>query len=92
MAARDRRDGMNGRRAGRVTLVGAGPGDPGLLTERGRAALMAADDVVYDALVSERIVASCGARRHYVGKRAGDRGAAAGRYPGASGPARPRRP
>ena len=56
---------------GRVTLVGAGPGDPGLLTERGRAALMAADDVVYDALVAGRIVASCGARRHFVGKRAG---------------------
>lgn len=71
MAARDRRNAMSGAGAGRVTLVGAGPGDPGLLTERGRAALMAADDVVYDALVSERIVASCGARRHYVGKRAG---------------------
>lgn len=41
------------------------------MTERGRAALLAADDVVYDALVAERIVASCGARRHYVGKRAG---------------------
>ena len=56
---------------GLVTLVGAGPGDPGLLTERGRAALAAADDVVYDALVSERIVAVCGGRRHFVGKRAG---------------------
>ena len=62
---------MNGGGGGRVILVGAGPGDPGLMTERGRAALLAADDVVYDALVSERIVASCGARRHYVGKRAG---------------------
>ena len=60
-----------GAAAGRVTLVGAGPGDPGLLTGRGRAALLAADDVVYDALVSERIVASCRARRHDVGKRAG---------------------
>ena len=62
---------MNVAGAGRVVLVGAGPGDPGLLTERGRAALLAADDVVYDALVSERILASCGARRHDVGKRAG---------------------
>ena len=62
---------MNGGGGGRVILVGAGPGDPGLMTERGRAALLAADDVVYDALVSARIVASCGARRHYVGKRAG---------------------
>ncbi len=65
---------MSGAGAGRVTLVGAGPGDPGLLTERGRAALLAADDVVYDALVSERTVASCTARRHFVGKRAGRQG------------------
>ena len=56
---------------GRVTLVGAGPGDPGLLTQRGREALMVADDVVYDALVSERILALCNSRRHFVGKRAG---------------------
>ena len=62
---------MSGGAAGRVILVGAGPGDPGLLTGRGRAALLAADDVVYDALVSERIVASCRARPHYVGKRSG---------------------
>ena len=65
---------MSGAGAGRVTLVGAGPGDPGLLTERGSAALLAADDVVYDALVSERTVASCTARRHFVGKRAGRQG------------------
>lgn len=63
--------GGGGGDPGLVTLVGAGPGDPGLLTERGRAALTAADDVVYDALVSERIVAGCGGRRHFVGKRAG---------------------
>ena len=56
---------------GRVTLDGAGPGDPGLLTQRGREALMVADDVVYDALVSERILALCNSRRHIVGKRAG---------------------
>lgn len=60
-----------GRVPGQVTLVGAGPGDPGLLTGRGRAALAAADDVVYDALVPERIVAVCRGRRHFVGKRAG---------------------
>jgi len=54
-----------------VILVGAGPGDPGLLTERGRAALLAADDVVYDALVSERLVAESRGQRHFVGKRAG---------------------
>lgn len=62
---------MSGGDVGRVILVGAGPGDPGLLTERGHAALMAADDVVYDALISERMIASCSGRRHFVGKRAG---------------------
>ena len=58
--------------AGRVYLVGAGPGDPGLLTVRGREVLGRADVVVYDALLSERLLdlAPPGAERVYVGKRA----------------------
>ncbi|HUU92505.1 MAG TPA: uroporphyrinogen-III C-methyltransferase [Phycisphaerae bacterium] len=57
---------------GRVYLVGAGPGDPGLMTLRGREVLATADVVVYDALISERLLdyAPAAAERIYVGKRA----------------------
>ncbi|MED5388546.1 MAG: SAM-dependent methyltransferase, partial [Pseudomonadota bacterium] len=53
--------------------VGAGPGDPGLLSLLGCYAIGAADDVVYDALVSEDILALAGAntKLHYAGKRGG---------------------
>ena len=56
---------------GRVTLVGAGPGDPELLTVRGARRLAEADLVLYDALSSEgmRDLAP-GARWFFVGKRA----------------------
>ncbi len=58
---------------GRVALVGAGPGDPGLLTIRGRELLGRADVVIYDALISDWLLnlAPREARRIYVGKRAG---------------------
>ena len=56
----------------RVYLVGAGPGDPGLLTLRGRDVLALADVVVYDALIPRRLLdhAPAEAERIYVGKRA----------------------
>jgi uroporphyrinogen III methyltransferase/synthase len=57
---------------GKVYLVGAGPGDPSLLTLRGREVLALADVVVYDALISARLLdyAPPQAERVYVGKRA----------------------
>lgn len=59
-----------GVRTGRVTLVGAGPGDPELLTVKGYLALKAADVVFFDDLVSAEIldVLPAGARCIYVGK------------------------
>jgi hypothetical protein len=57
---------------GQVSLVGAGPGDPGLLTRTAVARLRAADLVLYDALIGEGILKYARkAQRFFVGKRAG---------------------
>jgi uroporphyrin-III C-methyltransferase len=61
--------------AGRVYLVGAGPGDPELLTLKAAKLLARSDVVLYDSLVSEEVLAlvSQQALRVNVGKRAGQK-------------------
>jgi len=62
----------SGPGTGFVSLVGAGPGDPGLLTVKAVHRLEAADLVLYDALVSgEALVHARRAHCFFVGKRAG---------------------
>ena len=51
---------------GKVFLIGAGPGDPGLLTLRGKEILERADVVVYDRLVSPAILSMCNANAKMV--------------------------
>ncbi len=60
-------------RTGRATLVGAGPGDAGLLTVRAVEAIRDADVVMYDKLIGPEVLALIrpGARRIDVGKRCG---------------------
>lgn len=60
-------------RRGRVTLVGAGPGDPELLTVKALRAIESADVILFDALVSDAILELSGPRTDLicVGKRGG---------------------
>ncbi len=62
------------RSAGKVYLIGAGPGDPKLLTLRAAEAIAAADVIVYDYLVNPEVLAH--SRRNaelvYAGKRSGE--------------------
>ena len=57
----------------KVALVGAGPGDPELITVKGLKAIQRADVILYDALVSPELLAhaSAGCKKVYVGKRKG---------------------
>ena len=62
------------KEAGKVLLVGAGPGDPDMLTSAARRALHAADVIVYDRLVSDGVM-ELGRREAeyiYVGKTPGE--------------------
>ncbi|BDG61553.1 uroporphyrinogen-III C-methyltransferase [Caldinitratiruptor microaerophilus] len=58
---------------GKVYLVGAGPGDPGLITVRGLACIRRADAIVYDRLVAPELLAEArpDAQLYYVGKGEG---------------------
>jgi uroporphyrin-III C-methyltransferase len=58
---------------GKVYLIGAGPGDPGLMTLKGKTLLESADVVVYDALISPPILAMINADAEQInaGKRRG---------------------
>jgi uroporphyrinogen III methyltransferase/synthase len=57
----------------KVSLVGAGPGDPGLLTVRGLELLQAAEIVLTDALAHPALLEACpNAEVHHVGKRYGE--------------------
>lgn len=60
--------------SGKVYLIGAGPGDPKLLTIRAAEALAASDVVVYDYLVNPEVLAHArrGVELMFVGKQAGE--------------------
>jgi len=70
-----------GNGSGRVALVGAGPGDPDLLTVKARDLIAGADYVLHDALIAPETLALCGpdTRLENVGKRGGRGGRASAR-------------
>lgn len=60
--------------SGKVYLVGAGPGDPGLITVKGLECIRKADVIIYDYLASPRLLTHAGkdAELIYVGKKGGE--------------------
>jgi len=62
------------KKTGKVYIIGAGPGDPGLITVRGLKLLEEADVIIYDHLVNPGIVskAKASVRLIYAGKKGGD--------------------
>ncbi len=65
---------LNKTKPGKVYIIGAGPGDPGLITLKAVEALKVAQVIVYDALVNEALLkyAPPDARFIYAGKKGGD--------------------
>ena len=65
---------MTKTKPGKVSIIGAGPGDPGLITLKAVEALRLADVVIYDNLVNEELLkyARANARFIYAGKQGGD--------------------
>lgn len=61
-------------KTGKVYIIGAGPGDPGLITVKGLRCLQEAEVIIYDHLVSEDIIrqARASVRLIYAGKKGGD--------------------
>ncbi len=61
-------------KVGKVYLIGAGPGEPGLITQKGLECLARADVIIYDRLLDERLLrlASPEAEKIYVGKSAAE--------------------
>jgi len=64
---------MNSDKKGAVYLIGAGPGDPELITVKGIQLLNDCDAVIYDNLVPQELIISLlpDVEKHYVGKKAG---------------------
>ncbi len=64
---------MNIVEKGVVYLIGSGPGDPGLITVKGKNVLLTCDVVVFDLLVPSELIFMLKEKviKYYVGKKAG---------------------